>query len=302
MIKNFSLAIPTYNRENDLEEVLNSILNQSVLPDEILIIDDGDLDNLFIKKFQELFKTKNVKFIYYKKDHSKERRGLSESKNIALNKAKHGIIFIIDDDVVVPRNAFEFILNLWEKFGNDCRLLGIGVVGEGYRRKSKLERVFNKFFGLTGECVWDVNNVGFQCWDDHIEYLQRGYYMHGFFSSFKKNLILELGGFELFKGGRTALEDVELGLRIKKRGYYFLITPSIKIIHKISNKSREKDFLIGFKESQNRKIIFKKHCQQDIFHKIWFIWANVGWILRQFLVGHFKKGWGMIVGFLKSIN
>jgi len=28
-------------------------------------------------------------------------------------------------------------------------------------------------------------------------------------------------------------------------------------------------------------------------------WQNIGWILRQFLAGHFSKGLGMIKGILK---
>jgi hypothetical protein len=32
------------------------------------------------------------------------------------------------------------------------------------------------------------------------------------------------------------------------------------------------------------------------------LWANIGWILRQFLVGHFSKGMGMIKGLFNSLE
>jgi len=47
---NFSVTIPTYNYEKDLEACLKSILYQTVLPHEVLIIDDGELSEEFLEK------------------------------------------------------------------------------------------------------------------------------------------------------------------------------------------------------------------------------------------------------------
>jgi glycosyltransferase involved in cell wall biosynthesis len=40
----FTTIIPIYNRGEDLQELLNSIFQQTFLPDEIIIIDDGELN------------------------------------------------------------------------------------------------------------------------------------------------------------------------------------------------------------------------------------------------------------------
>jgi GT2 family glycosyltransferase len=298
----FSLAIPTFNRPEDLKLCINSILDQSYLPHEVIIIDDGDLEDDFLRETNEKIKSSGIRFIYYKKDHKKERRGLSESKNIALEIAQNEIIFIIDDDVMLPPNAFMDIMKLWEENYDNPYLIGIGGVGLYYRKKTLLENFYNLIFCLTGNYAWDVNEFGFQVWDDYIKEIQKGYYMHGFFASFRRELAIKLGGFDTFMGGRTALEDVAFCLKAKNAGYFCLINPKVKIFHKKSKTSREKEYLIGFKESQNRKIIFRKYCKQDFYHKICFFWANLGWILRQFLVGHFSKGWGMLVGFIKKIE
>lgn len=42
--KKISVAIATYNGEKFIEEQLNSILRNSVKPDEIIISDDGSKD------------------------------------------------------------------------------------------------------------------------------------------------------------------------------------------------------------------------------------------------------------------
>jgi GT2 family glycosyltransferase len=299
---NFSVVIPTFNREKELVECINSVLNQTRLPSEIIIIDDGDLKLSLIEEFKEKILSKGINFLYYKKDHTKERKGLSESKNIGLSLAKNEIVFFLDDDLELRENFFEEIIKIWEEYKNDDKLIGVGGWIENLRKKNFLEKIYNKIFGLSSKIPWDVNDVGFQVWDTNLKEPIKCYYIHGGVSSYKKEKVKELGGFKTFFGGRTALEDVEFSLKAKKNGFYFIINPNAKVIHEHSQTTKEKDYLIGFKESQNRKIIFKRYCKQDFFHKVWFFWANVGWILRQFLVGNFSKGWGMLVGFVKKIQ
>src|SRR5207253_1991488 len=87
-LKTFTVAVPTYNREKDLGDCLESILGQSLLPDEVLVIDDAALPAGFIARWKGRFAERRVALVYYKKDHEVERRGLSESKNAALRIAK----------------------------------------------------------------------------------------------------------------------------------------------------------------------------------------------------------------------
>ena len=69
--------------------------------------------------------------------------------------------------------------------------------------------------------------------------------------------------FSTFRSGRTALEDVDFCLRAKKRGYYFILEPNARVIHNTSKNTREKKYIMGIKESYNRRIIFKNNCAQD---------------------------------------
>jgi glycosyltransferase involved in cell wall biosynthesis len=110
----FSVVIPTYNRTDDLKNCLNSILTQSVLPTEVIIIDDAELSESLMTEWQKIFADKQINFQYYRKDHSRERRGLSESKNVGLNKASEEIVFFLDDDVVLASDFFQNIMKVWE--------------------------------------------------------------------------------------------------------------------------------------------------------------------------------------------
>jgi len=82
-------------------------------------------------------------------------------------------------------------------------------------------------------------------------------------------------------------------------GYFFIIEPEAKVIHNISNINRENKYLMGIKESYNRKIIFKNNCEQSLKSYLYFYWAFFGWLLRQFIAGNIIKALGMIKGMVK---
>jgi GT2 family glycosyltransferase len=298
----FSIIVPTYNREKDFRNCLDSVLLQVALPSEILIIDDGGLSDIFLLKLEEKFKEKNISFLYHKKNHEEEPRGLSESKNIAINLVNNDIFFILDDDLILDKDFFEKIMNTWKENKNDKKLIGVGGIIKNNRKKIKIEKIYNKVFGLTSNYSWDINSAGFQVWNEQIGKAEKGYYVHGGVCSYRKFLVEKLGEFATFGGGRTANEDIDFCIRAKNEGYHFIVEPNAKVIHKQSKTSREKDFLIGFKESYNRKIIFKDNYKKSLKSYLWFYWANVGWILRQFLVGNFSRGFGMIKGLFTLIK
>ncbi len=292
----FSVVVPTYNRPKDLSNLLNSVLKQGLLPDEILIVDDGDLEGEYIKNYKIEFEKKDILFNYYKKDHKKERRGLSESKNIALNIVSYDIVFFFDDDIIVDDiNYFVRMMKIWDENKNN-KLIGVGGLIKGNRKKSKFEKFYNNIFGLNSKTFnWDITDVGFQVWDESIENNELGYYAHGGASSFDKKKSKEIL-FSAFDGGRTGLEDVDFCLKAKNKGYHFILSPKNKVIHNHVKISRENEFLIGKKESKNRRKIFRNNCRQTLINKILFIWAMTGWTFRAFLIGNFQKFFGMIIG------
>ncbi|MCD6232853.1 glycosyltransferase [bacterium] len=43
----FTVVIPTYNRKKELKQCINSILKQTLLPSEVLIINNGELPSIY---------------------------------------------------------------------------------------------------------------------------------------------------------------------------------------------------------------------------------------------------------------
>ena len=85
MIPKVSVLIPTYNRADYIEECLDSILNQTVPPLEIIVIDDGSEDDTA----QRLESYKD-RIIYL----HKENGGKPSALNLALTQVRGDYIWL----------------------------------------------------------------------------------------------------------------------------------------------------------------------------------------------------------------
>lgn len=86
----FSIIIPLYNKENFIENTIQSVLKQTFQDFEIIIVDDGSQD-----KSAEKVKQLNDKRIQY---YFKENEGVSSARNFGIVKAKANYITFIDAD------------------------------------------------------------------------------------------------------------------------------------------------------------------------------------------------------------
>lgn len=106
----FTVIMPVYNGATSIEESLDSIINQTLKPTEIIIINDGSTDNtLAIIQNYILKKKIKIKIIS-----NSENRGLCFSLNLGINKAKYNWIARMDvDDISLPgrfEKQFKYII------------------------------------------------------------------------------------------------------------------------------------------------------------------------------------------------
>lgn len=102
-----SVAMCTFNGEKYIKEQIESIINQSLVPDEIVICDDCSKDNTvnIIKEVLDNWSGKvhlavNEKNLGYRKNFEK-----------AISLCKGNIIFLSDQDDVWNRNKIEIMVN-----------------------------------------------------------------------------------------------------------------------------------------------------------------------------------------------
>ena len=116
-MKEISVIIPTYKPDYYIWECLNSIATQSLDKEkyEVLIVLNGNKEPFFTKidlylKENDLY---NFTLIYT------QEKGVSNARNIALDKASGKYICFVDDDDFLDKNYLEAMLKAVLKYGHD---------------------------------------------------------------------------------------------------------------------------------------------------------------------------------------
>lgn len=291
-----SVVIPTKDRPDVLYRCICSVLNQTVLPHEIVIVDDGNLSRKFVSDIAKKTEAIGIQFQYIKKDIP----GLSISRNIGTSKAAGSVVLFLDDDVVLDGGYIKVLKEDWDKYKEEEHLGGIGGVIKNIRKIAFMEKFFHRIFLLSSSAKWDVTDVGFQVWTTEIKKEEKVFYLPGGVTSFRKSLIKKIP-FRQLSPGRTPSDDVEFFLKSKKQGYYFILDPRAELLHKQAPAARENNFLRGGKEGYNQCLIFDDNVEKTTLNYLKFFWSSIGWIMRQFLAGNFLKGMGMISGYIRMI-
>ncbi len=110
----FSVIIPVYNRPDELEELLQSLLLQDYKnPFEVVVVDDGSTVSSYdvVSKFESLL---NVSFYY------KSNSGPGDSRNFGMKKAKGDYFIIFDSDCIIPENYLSHVEAALKDNYTDC--------------------------------------------------------------------------------------------------------------------------------------------------------------------------------------
>ena len=108
-----SVIVPVYNVEKYLSKCINSILNQTIKNLEIILVDDGSLDNS--GKICDEFAQKDNRIIVI----HKENNGLSSARNAGLEIAKGKYIGFVDSDDWLDEYMYETLLKLIKDNNSD---------------------------------------------------------------------------------------------------------------------------------------------------------------------------------------
>ncbi|MFY7810865.1 MAG: glycosyltransferase family 2 protein [Flavobacterium sp.] len=100
----FSIIIPLYNKENTIENTVKSVLNQSFKNFELIIINDGSTDH----SLEKILKFKDFRI----KIKSTENKGVSQARNLGIEKATQPYIAFLDADDIWKNNHLEVLKNL----------------------------------------------------------------------------------------------------------------------------------------------------------------------------------------------
>ncbi|MCI8899533.1 MAG: glycosyltransferase family 2 protein [Lachnospiraceae bacterium] len=239
---NLSVVIPMYNREYTISPAIISVLNQTVHPMEIVVVDDCSKDNS-VQIVRELCsKYKMIRLIQLRRN-----RGAQAARNRGIRAAKGEWILLLDSDDELVCNAIEFLIRAVENnpgydvyYGDyyrkendrmhykNCRMRG----KDGNYLRSILFSSKVLFSGplIRKSALYDIGMLdetvpSYQEWDTHIRLSQT----HKYYYIGKPVFIYNIhGGETISKDGKKDIRGFRYVMR--KNGNLFLEEGGIQSI------------------------------------------------------------------------
>ena len=115
-----SVVITTYNRTQDLDQCLNSLLIQILVPNEIIIIDNASNDiakSLIMSKKGDFLKEK-CSLIYIRN----KKNSLTAARNLGIKQTSGDIVIFLDDDVIL---SSDYVNEIYEVYKNYPEAIGV---------------------------------------------------------------------------------------------------------------------------------------------------------------------------------
>ena len=282
----FSLIICTYQRPKPLLQLLQSVQEQTLYPDEILIIDGSTNEATQFILEQNHFQ--NVHYFLVPKEH----RGLTKQRNFGIARVSkdNDVVCFLDDDTVLSADYFEQLLSTYQKYPdalgvggyihNETKWEFIGTIYkpqidefcfDGWKRKDGSRFVLRKKLGLDSDCPPGFSSlyshgrsVGFLPPSGKIYEVEQ---LMGGVSSFQKK-VFETHQFSTYFEGYGLYEDADFCLRVAKTGKLYLNTAA-KLNHYHAASGRPNQFYYGKMVVRNGWYVWRVKNPKPLWKDQW---------------------------------
>ena len=229
----YSIIVPVFNRPDEVDELLLSLLNQTFTDFEVLIVEDGSqkpCDEVCNKYADRL------DLHYFMKPNS----GPGQSRNYGAERAKGEYLLILDSDVVLPKGYLNAIEEELKREPADA-FGGPDAAHESFTDTQKAISYSMTSFFTTGGIRGGKKKLD-------------KFYPRSFNMGIRRDVYMELEGFSKMRFG----EDIDFSIRIFKAGKRCRLFPEAWVWHK-----RRTDFRKFYRQVYNSGIarinLYKKY-------------------------------------------
>lgn len=236
-----SVIVPVYNNEKFLKEAIESIINLNYYNIEIIVIDDGSIDNSIniIRKFQMI--DNRIKFFINDKNIGTAK---TLKKGISLSKGRY-LFFAAADDVSLP-DRVDKCLNI---FKHNSKL---GIIVSNAIIIDENSRETGKFFTINR----DIQNENI-C----IEQFKRNYCLGATMAIINDKDIL------LKKGMLEYIDDYEISIEYILNNYDIFLYRDYLVKYRMHSYNQSNNSRII---SEKAKLILKKYQDKHIIDNLKF--------------------------------
>ena len=221
----YSIIVPVYNRPDEVDELLQSLCEQTVKDFEVLIVEDGS-----VKPCKDVCdKYANILDLHY---YAKENSGPGQSRNYGAERSNGEWLIILDSDVVLPK---DYLWNVESGMRNENSLAAWGGPDASHPSFTPVQKAIS--YSMTSFFTTGGIRGGKAKLDK--------FYPRSFNMGIRRDVYLQLGGFSKMRFG----EDIDFSYRIVEAGHMPRLFPDAWVWHK-----RRTDFRKFFRQVYNSGI------------------------------------------------
>ena len=228
----YSIIVPVFNRPDEVDELLESLCQQTLKDFEVIIVEDGSKKPCkdVCDKYADI-----LDLHYYYKDNS----GPGQSRNYGAERASGEWIIVLDSDVVLPEGYMQAVAD-----GTRDGLSAWGGPDAAHESFTPVQKAIS--YSMTSFFTTGGIRGGKAKLD---KFFPRSYNM-----GILHDVYQQLGGFSKMRFG----EDIDFSYRIVEAGYQTRLIPEAWVWHK-----RRTDFRKFFRQVYNSGIarinLMKRH-------------------------------------------
>ena len=233
MCMRYSVIIPVYNRPDEVDELLQSLTQQSFRDFEVVIVEDGSSVPCkdVVEKYQQ-----ELNVHYYTKPNS----GPGQTRNYAAERSNGEYLLILDSDCILPSGYLQAVEDELQRKPAEA----FGGPDRAHDSFTPVQKAIN--YAMTSFFTTGGIRGGKKKMDK--------FYPRSFNMGVRADVYRRLGGFSKMRFG----EDIDFSIRIFKAGCHCRLFPEAWVWHK-----RRTDFKKFFKQVHNSGIsrinLYKKY-------------------------------------------
>lgn len=263
----YSIIVPVFNRPDEVDELLESLVNQEEKDFEVIIVEDGSqipCEDVCRKYADQLT------LRYFMKPNS----GPGQSRNYGAERAEGEYLLILDSDVVLPNGYLKAVSDELDRESADA-FGGPDRAHDSFTDTQKAISYSMTSFFTTGGIRGGKKKLD-------------KFYPRSFNMGIRRDVYMELGGFSKMRFG----EDIDFSIRIFKAGKRCRLFPEAWVWHK-----RRTDFRKFWRQVYNSGIarvnLYKKYPESlKLVHLLPMVFTlGVALLLVISLVGLVLANW-----------